>query len=158
MSKLWIEPNNLIKLVDHKVKMTDILNKTGHGQYSVGQPCFCPFHDNTNTPAAVIYDNDGKQTLYCFSERRLYTPSDLIKTVVKKDVYQLGSILWDRLSEYEQSEFLESLGQLESTAESFNLAPTDEKSIRFAKVLQLFKYGKIDYSALMKEYIKTLIE
>ena len=29
--------------------------------------CFCPFHDNHNTPAAKIYKDDAGDSLYCFS-------------------------------------------------------------------------------------------
>lgn len=42
----------------------------GHGK------CFCPFHNNRNTPAAKIYDN----RLKCFGEcNRLFGPYDFLK-------------------------------------------------------------------------------
>lgn len=38
--------------------------------------CFCPFHHNTDTPAAKIYD----QSLKCFGEcNRLFTSFDFLK-------------------------------------------------------------------------------
>ena len=37
---------------------------------------FCPFHSNTNSPAAKLYGNSMK----CFSYARWYNVSDLLKT------------------------------------------------------------------------------
>lgn len=156
MSNLKIDVNDLIKLVNEKVSMTNVLNKINKGNhYTVGRPCFCPFHDNTNTPAAVIYNNDGKETLYCFSEQKLYTPSDLVKTVLNKDVYQLGSAIWQQMSEYEQSAFLESINK-EVDISSFDAEQTDEDLKLFNNKLAAFKYGKLSYNGLMAEYLKTL--
>lgn len=49
---------------------------------------FCPFHHNVNTPAAKVYlseeaGNGGR--LYCYSERRSYTPFDVIRLLKYSD-------------------------------------------------------------------------
>ena len=43
------------------------LNKNGN--------IFCPFHENTETPSAKLYENK----IYCFSCRRLYGTYDLLR-------------------------------------------------------------------------------
>ena len=41
---------------------------------------YCPFHDNQNTPAAHLYkEKDGSYTIYCFSENKVFTNTDLYK-------------------------------------------------------------------------------
>ena len=60
--------------------------------------CFCPFHDNFNTKAAKLYDGDGGQRIYCFSEARVYRPCDLLfRGIVEISVNALFSSLWSKL-------------------------------------------------------------
>lgn len=39
--------------------------------------CFCPFHDNTSTPAAKFFDSSN--SMHCFAEGRTYRTYDLLK-------------------------------------------------------------------------------
>jgi len=55
------------------------------GRVNTGK-IFCPFHNNTKTPAAKIYSNG----LYCFSCRRLYGTYDLL---LKFDKERLDELL-----------------------------------------------------------------
>lgn len=53
--------------------------------------CFCPFHENMNTPAAKIYDN----VLKCFGAcGRSYFPFDFLKTFFPDELDRIqGSII-----------------------------------------------------------------
>lgn len=144
--------DDLKKLVNDKLSIVDLLYKYNPtGSYHAGQTCFCPFHDNTHTPAAAIYDNDGKQTLWCFTERKTYTPADVIDVLLKKSSYVIGEKLWHNLTPAEQLQFL---NEQNSMITSFDLLPenTEEKK-DLEKYKTLFKYGKITLDELLKEFL-----
>ena len=64
------------------LKIEDIIGRTvelkRHGNYLTG---FCPFHDNTNTPAFVVWP--GSQTWRCFGA--CGEGGDLFSFVMKRD-------------------------------------------------------------------------
>lgn len=46
---------------------------------------FCPFHHNTNTPAASLFkDPDDTERLYCYACKRQYTSYDYIELVLEE--------------------------------------------------------------------------
>lgn len=66
--------------------------------YTPGSTVFCPFHENTDTKAAKLYDKDfndktnegfDSERLYCFAENRLYFPHSLL-TPPKDSEYNLS--------------------------------------------------------------------
>lgn len=137
------------RIVDDKLSMVKILNKLGTN-YSVNQPCYCPFHDNTNTPAAMIYDNNGKQSLYCFSERKTYYPSDAISILLNQDPYAIGEELFNRLTPQEQQELIDKYDKTTSIKYTSKLDFTPD----FRKKLAMFKYNKIDFNDIVKAITK----
>ena len=61
---------------------------------------FCPFHDNFDSPSAKLYQNPDGDSLYCYSERRIYRPIDVIKKgLLCKNIDSLFQKLWNTLSE-----------------------------------------------------------
>ena len=57
-------------MVDLKVPLAELLNMCIEGNhYSQFGNVYCPFHDNTDTPAAKIYESSRGDSLYCFAER-----------------------------------------------------------------------------------------
>ena len=62
-----------------------------HKELSDGN-VFCPFHENTETPSAKVYDN----VIYCFSCRRLYGTFDLL---MRYDKERVREILSDKVIE-----------------------------------------------------------
>lgn len=77
-----------------------MLEQAGYEGYSYDGKCFCPFHENYNTPSAKLFKDERGDTLYCFSEQRLYKPTDLIdKGLVKTPVERLFKRLWSQLSQ-----------------------------------------------------------
>lgn len=145
-----ISTEKLKTLVDKKLSMVELLKKHNpHGNYQVGQPCFCPFHDNTRTPAGSLYSNEGEETLWCFSEQKLYKPSDVIETLMEKDIYTVGERLWETLTYEEQEEFLSREKTLE---DSFSVT-TEEETKDIDKYKRAFKQGKISVGDLLDKYI-----
>ena len=84
-------------LINAKIPMPDLLNRLGNGhQYSYIGNCFCPFHDNTVSPAAKIFHDETGDSLYCFAEMRSYKPYDALKLLI--DLRLIGASL-DVISE-----------------------------------------------------------
>jgi hypothetical protein len=145
----------LEKLVEQKYSLVKALRKHNPGErYEVGQTCFCPFHDNENTPAAAIYEDEGKQSLYCFSERKLYTVVDVFKQLINYDVYELGNYLWHGMSDYEKSEWLKNNSEIDPVELFSKKKETVETNKELEKARANFKYGKISLNELLEEYTK----
>lgn len=154
--KLW----QLKKLVDEKYSMTKILKKFNpNNYYTAGRPCFCPFHLNEDTPAAAIYNNDGKETLYCFSEKRLYKPSDALEKLLNYDIYEVGMRLWNSLTDMEKETFLMENQSLDDIANLFSEETKENKKedIDLEKTKLLYKKHKLSLSALLDKYLEKNI-
>lgn len=61
---------------------------------------FCPFHENVNTPAARLYRDEDGDTIYCFSEQKLYRPADAItKGLIDTKIDRVFDRVWSKLSD-----------------------------------------------------------
>jgi hypothetical protein len=170
-----LNEQQLRNLVRDKIRITDILYKHNpSGNYHPNQTCFCPFHDNSQTPSASIYDNDGVETLYCFSERRLYTSADAIEVLLKKDVYKVAGALWDRLPESSKQSWLQNNGKTSykdlfnedlselKKSQSFSYSEDNIKDQEketnddiIERLSDAFKLGKISLKAVLDKYIES---
>lgn len=151
MSKLNLK--QLEALVKEKYSLTKSLSKLNpDNNYQVGQPCFCPFHENHNTPAAAIYDDDKGQTLYCFSERKLYSVVDVFKDLMHYDIYDLGNRLWLSMSESEQDAWLAKHGQYDIKT-AFDKPQAEELSDNVKRSAEMFKSKKIDVQKLLDDFM-----
>lgn len=145
-----MEPKDYKKLVDQKVDLFKAMSKVTGNRYRPGQAVFCPFHDNTNTPAASVYeDEDGLQTLYCFSEQKQYKSSDAVEKLLHQNPYAVGKAIWDRMNLAEQEEWrLKNINNsYTSTANSFDIDEGKETTaldVAFEK----FKYTKLSFNEL----------
>ena len=58
-----------------------------------------PFHDNTSTPAAKLYKDERGDTLFCFSEQKMYYPVDVIKNnLIKGTIDTIFQRIWNQCS------------------------------------------------------------
>lgn len=97
---------NLLASEEVRVQKTIINDRFGwedlDGSFSVTTTAniYCPFHDNYNTPSARFYETDdtGKYVLWCFSERRFYTPYDYVNLIMVQSRRQYESV-WDFLEQ-----------------------------------------------------------
>lgn len=147
-------PELYLKLVNQKYELIKVLERATGSRYYIGGSVYCPFHDNTNTPAASIYENDGEQSLWCFSEQKLYKSADAFEILLKRDPYILGKSLWDKMTPTEQEEWLiDNNMQGYSAAESFDIED-DVENTELSKAYKLFKYGKISFKELKEIVVK----
>ena len=98
----------------------------------------CPFHHNTNTPAAKMYKDKYGWCLWCFSERRMYTTFDVYETIMNADPIKMAQIIWDRLPESEQRKIRDLCGSQEEF----------EGDIPFMNEMDMFSRGEISYKRL----------
>ena len=135
-------------VIDRVISFPLILEKAGYEDYDYMGNVYCPFHDNTDTPAAKMYQDDEGDKLYCYGEcRKLYTPSDVIKKgLLKVRVNKIFYKIWKKLSPNIQEKLKEAYGK-----------PKKFLSDDFEEVIvkmEDFKKGKIDY----EEYLGLVLE
>lgn len=137
--------------INKHTSIVDLLTKLNpNNYYAYDKPCFCPFHDNTNTPAAALYSGDNGDSLFCFAERKVYTPADVIEKLYKKDVYSVGENLFNKLNKSQQREIEETINPnyLQTFAASKQVKPEETK-----KYFQLYKNKDI----VLNDYLDKLI-
>jgi len=150
-----LNERQLRKLLNSKLSFEALLNKYGDYHYSYKQRVFCPFHDNHNTPAAVLYpDDDGSgDKLWCFSEQKQFRPFDYIKDVLGQDPYKIAKSIWDSLPDYEKEVEYNKLEEL-NYEELF--APTQTKEdvdkILVIQAEHQFKNNKVNLDTFLKTY------
>lgn len=90
-----------------------MLTQAGLEGYNYNGKCFCPFHVNTETPAAKLYrDGERGDTLFCFSEQKVYHPVDVLKKgLLNKQVSTIFQRLWDRCDDKKREELIELYGK-----------------------------------------------
>lgn len=113
----------------------------------------CPFHDNKNTPSARIYRDENGETLYCYSEQRLFRPSDLIlKKVVDETLIKRFMMIYPRLSKVERELSSEAFEKVDQD----RLKLIDNKDFREGRIScqEFLKYirERIDVEDTIEEY------
>lgn len=103
----------VVGLLDHYLTIDYLLSQFDATEYTYNHSnsIFCPFHDNTNTPAARIYPNSSGtgEHIFCHSEQRAYYPHDFFleySGLLRHSIYAVGALLWGKLSPSEQEAFL----------------------------------------------------
>lgn len=153
ISNYKITTDQLRQLVTEKYSLVKTLRRySGSNSYHVGQTCYCPFHDNTNTPAATIFDDDNGERLFCFSEKKQYTSADALEKLMHYDVYELGQKLWNSMSPLEKSDWLAEHNVVDYNSVFVSKEKPVTKQLE-VKINQ-FKSNKITISDLLNEYIK----
>lgn len=103
---------------------------------------YCPFHDNTDTPSARAFRNDDGDTIYCYSEGKVFRPHHVLDYElinVKKD--KVFFRIWKKLDKSQQDELIATYG---------NKADYIPEKWRDSKEeLNKFKRGEVSYSEFM---------
>lgn len=72
--------------------------------------CFCPFHDNSVSPAAKLFCEEHNEHIYCFAEGKQYRPHHLLtRGIVNFTVNHVFSAIWKNLSDDEKNIFSSDL-------------------------------------------------
>lgn len=151
--------NQLKKLVIEKISLTQALYKLNpDGDYSLGRNCFCPFHENTDTPAASLYEDDNQETLYCFTERRSYNSFDALQILLNENGYEIGEAIWNKMSELEQQSWLSEHMEVDYESE-FNISEEEEEiseelDINLELAKKNFKSREITVEEFLDSYFK----
>ena len=125
-----------------------ILEKAGYEGYDYMGNVYCPFHDNTDTPAAKLYNDDEGDKLFCYGEcRRLFSPSDVIKQgLLKVRINKIFYKVWKKIPSDLHERLKEDYGK-----------PKKYLSDEFEEVvveMEKFKTGEIDY----QEYLSLVLD
>ena len=138
-------------VIDKKIPFPLILEKAGYENQNYHGNVYCPFHDNTDTPAGRIYKDDDGDRLYCYGEcRRQYRPSDAIKKGLM-DI-RLGKVfhrIWNKLPEGEKDRLRNEFGQPKE-----DFLSDDFKSV--IEDMKDFKRGWVDYREYLGLAVKAM--
>lgn len=141
----------LEKVVNKKYSLPKLLKKLNeHNRYDYERPCFCPFHDNTNTPAAVIYNDPDGDRLWCYAEQKMYKPSDVLSKLYKQDIYELGSNLFSRMTESERAEYTKE-------QDYSKMFEDDSAEMKESKELMLARYAYKESKIKLSEYLEKVL-
>lgn len=144
--------NSLKKLVNDKYSLVAILRRyEPEENYQLNQRCYCPFHENVNTPSAALYLNEDKESLFCFAENKLYTAYDALELLLKQDPLALGKALWDKMDAEEKANWLSINGEDFSSEFDLKEEPKVSRELEIKK--ELYKRGEVSLEEVVKCYI-----
>lgn len=137
-------------VIDKLVPFPVVLAQAGYENYTYQGKVFCPFHENFETPAAKLYnDGDKGDTLFCFSEQRIYRPSDVFRRkLTEKSFVKVFFKLWNQLDDSKRQKLAEDYGK------PFDILPEQWKE--HSDKLELFKQGKISINQHIDLIIKLI--
>jgi len=142
----------LEKVVNKKYSLPKLLKQLyPENSYEYGRPCFCPFHDNTNTPAAVIYDDVEGDNLWCYSEHKMYRATDVLNKLYKKDIYEIGQQQYEAMDDFEKMSFNTEIDYNKEFASE--VLEKEDREVTFAK--QRYKDSEISLSEYLGKTISS---
>lgn len=101
-------------IIDATVPFPVILEQCGlDHRYDYSGKAYCPFHQNFNTPSAKLFKGEGVKgdTLMCFSERKVYHPSDCFKyRLINKNIIEVAEAIAQQLNPVQLKYIQESVG------------------------------------------------
>lgn len=147
----------LEKVVNKKYSLPKLLKRLNpDNHYEYGRPCFCPFHDNTRTPAAVIYNDEDGDNLWCYAENRMYKSTDVLEKFYKQDIYEIGGLLYEGLSDSEKIELEKGFDYIKAFSKDINI--DDKKSKKLDMLCNAYKESDITLNEYLNAYIYMINE
>lgn len=129
-------------IINYYANMPDLMSKFGLMNRTNGN-CFCPFHENKNTPAAHLYHDELGWCLWCFAEHRLYTPYDLYKQYSKLNTRDIANAIWNNITPTQREHLIKISGEERNIFE-----------LPFKKELNDFRKHKVNYN----DFLTSLLE
>ncbi len=130
------------------IKCLEDLSVVPKGSLFPERTCYCPFHDNTESKAAKIYDDPKGITLFCFAEQKSYRSSDAIEVFAPESFESIFEGIWNALSIDQQAYYLDNFDS-DSDVISDEWKETLEK-------LKGFKQRKLTYADVKSIILKTV--
>lgn len=127
-----------IAIINRFMDMRKLIESRGHWVAPNGMH-FCVFHENDDTKAAKLYENEGGGQVFCFAEYRQYTPYDYYK-ILEPDINttELAQLLFDKLTPEKQEEFKNNINQ-----------DTEFETLPYLRELEEFKEGTRTFEQLL---------
>ena len=126
-----------LKVIDHFCTFEYLLSYIGVSWPSMSHTCYCPFHDNSRSPAAKFYKEEHNEHIYCFAEGKQYKPHHLLTNeIVPFSTSHVFSAIWTNLSEEERNIFSNDFN-------NYSIA------VDFSKYFEDYKKCKISYKELL---------
>jgi len=99
-----------LNVIDYFCTFEYLLSYIGTSWPSESHTCYCPFHDNSRSPAAKFYKEEHNEHLFCFAEGKQYKPHHLLTMgIVPFSISHVFSAIWSNLSDDEKSIFSNDL-------------------------------------------------
>ena len=93
-------------VIDYFCTFEYLLSYNNTRWYNRTCSCYCPFHDNSVSPAAKFFKEEHNEHLFCFAENKQYRPHHLLTNhIVPFTVQHVFSAIWSNLSDSEKSIF-----------------------------------------------------
>lgn len=140
------------KWINYNFSIVMIMKELGHidSSYEVDSDIsvFCPFHENTNTPAARLYIGDN--SIYCFGEcKRTYRPIDFFILKNGDSYDSLWRRFGDEFMDYRNKYIKNGLGILERVNKFREFEKRDYfayfKETDTSKIINEFSNGKLSF-------------
>ena len=126
-----------LKVIDYFCTFEYLLSYIGVSWPSTSHTCYCPFHDNSRSPAAKFYKEEHNEHIYCFAEGKQYKPHHLLTNeIVPFSTSHVFSAIWTNLSEEERNIFSNDFND-------YSIA------VDFSKYFEDYKKCKISYTELL---------
>lgn len=104
------QTNLEFKVIDYFCTFEFLLSYIGTPWPSVSHSCYCPFHDNSKSPAAKFYKEEHNEHVFCFAEGKQYKPHHLLTLgIVPFTTQHVFSAIWQNLSDDEKKVFSSDL-------------------------------------------------
>jgi hypothetical protein len=117
---------------------------------------YCPFHDNTVTPAARLYpatQQYPRESLYCYSENRVYYPHHCCADyagLITATSLQLCCTLWERLSATERLQWSTTdLDRITRAVDALQPLILNEAALEPTAVLAAYRAGTVPLSTVL---------
>ena len=133
-------------IINHYIDTRKLL-KSLHINVRANNAMLCPFHDNTETPAAHLYkEEDGSHSIFCYAEDKLYRNTDLYRVYLPDiKLEDLANLLYNNLSDEEKEKIADNVNK-----------PYELPDLPFIGALQSFVQKQINFKELLYQITITL--
>jgi hypothetical protein len=140
------------------VKMDVINDKFNMGKLLRAYGCeidrstmYCPFHDDEHTGKPSAKYHKETDSIYCFSENKVYTAYHALKILYGKNINKVFKLVWDELSDVDKRYYLDKHNEQKEVK-----IEESKWDIYNRKVLSKFKVGEVTYTQYKNALYKVL--
>lgn len=134
-------------VINKFISMPKLFDRLGI-DYDENTTMFCPFHRNTKTKAAKLYNDSNGWSLWCFSEQKMFGAYDVYKEYLPKiNTHELAVMILKRLPKEEQEQIIRESGDI-----------LELQELPFQQDLVEFKLHNINYSDLLNQILLKIEE